>query len=269
MIRLCRNIFYKPKYGSDADSMMLKRLFSTVTTVLVCLAAISFSAYAFFSHSVTSGANTLKASSFSASVTIEKDNSTFAEGKLQSYQFSAPGKYTVTVTADDNATGTGYCIVTINGVKYYTQQLGKDLNAPGGERKAVSFVLDVTVDATVTFDIRWGTNSNYDSATESEFYIKNDPLKTIVVDGTQGIANNTEETEPKETEPEESTSEEATATTAPAETVHTVQSGESLASIADKYGTTYSILAEYNNLEDPRLIQPGQEISIPTTEVVE
>lgn len=273
MIRLCKNLFYKPKYGSDADSIMLKRLFSTVTVVLVCLAAISFSAYAFFSYSVTSGTNTIQASSFSASVTIKKGDTLVTHGEIQSYYFDTPGVYTVTITVNDGTTGTGYCIVTVDGTDYYTQQLGKDLNAPGGERKEISFVLDVQAAATVNFESCWGTNSNYNSLTESEFYMKNDPLKTIAANGTQGIADNTDETTPKETIPEETKSEEtqpeeSTAPTEAAVTVHTVADGESLSEIAAQYDTTYQRLAAYNNLKNPRLIQPGQEIRIPPADWV-
>ena len=107
MIKLCKKLGYKPKYCSDADSMILKHLASTVTIVLVCLAAISFSAYAFFSHSVTSGTNTIKASSFSSTVAIKKANGDLiTEAKLQSYGFDL-GKYIVTINTDSSTTGTG------------------------------------------------------------------------------------------------------------------------------------------------------------------
>ena len=263
MIKLCKNLFYKPKYGSDADSIMLKRLFHTVATVLMCLAAISFSAYAFFSSSVASGSNTIKSSRFSASVKIEKDQEIVAEGNIQSYRFETPGKYTVTITADDSTTGTGYCIVDVNGTKYYTQQLGKDINAPNQERKEVSFQLDVKAAATVIFELRWGTNSQYNSVAESEFYIKNDPQKTVVINATQSIADNTGETESEEDETESTTVETTVPTTNAVETVHIVQEGESLALIAKKYDTTTSELAAYNDVDDPRIIQLGQKIRIP------
>ena len=284
MIKLCKNLFYKPKYGSDADSMMLKHLFFTVTTILMCLAAISFSAYAFFSHTVTSGANTIKSSSFAASITIKKDQKLVTEGKIQSYYFDTPGLYTVTIRTDDEITGTGYGVITVKDTNtpYYTQQLGKDLNAPNQERKEISFQLDVKATATVTFEARWGTNSHYDSVAESEFYIKNDPQKTIVINATQGVTDDTGETESEQTASDsatenttgsatesttESTTPETTVPTADAaKKVHTVQSGESLALIAEQYGTTYSVLAAYNDIDDPRVIQPGQKILIPSAE---
>jgi len=46
-------------------------------------------------------------------------------------------------------------------------------------------------------------------------------------------------------------------------TVYTVKSGDTLAEIAAKYGTTYQKLAAYNNISNPNLIYPGQKIKIP------
>ena len=266
MIRLCKNLFYKPKYGSDADSIMLKHLFSTVTIVLVCLAAISLSAYAFFSYSVTSGTNTIQSSSFSTTVTIQgSDEAVITQGDIQRYRFKVPGAYTVTITADSGTTGTGYCIVTVNDTPYYTQQLGKDLNAPGGERNEISFVLEVQTSATVNFASRWGTTSYYNSETENTLYIKNtNPLTVITINGTENISNTPEETKPVETKPEETTT-----PTEPVKTVHTVTSGESLAQIAQAYNISYQRIAAYNSIENPRLIRPGQKIQIPPEDWVE
>ena len=266
MIRLCKNLFYKPKYGSDADSIMLKHLFSTVTVVLVCLAAISLSAYAFFSYSVTSGTNTIQSSSFSTTVTIQgSDEAVITQGDIQRYRFKVPGAYTVTITADSGTTGTGYCIVTVNDTPYYTQQLGKDLNAPGGERNEISFVLEVQTSATVNFASRWGTTSYYNSETENTLYIKNtNPLTVITINGTENISNTPEETKPVETKPEETTT-----PTEPVKTVHTVTSGESLAQIAQAYNISYQRIAAYNSIENPRLIRPGQKIQIPPEDWVE
>ena len=45
--------------------------------------------------------------------------------------------------------------------------------------------------------------------------------------------------------------------------IYTVKSGDTLSSIASKYGTTYKKLAEYNNIINPNLIRVGQNIKIP------
>ena len=49
------------------------------------------------------------------------------------------------------------------------------------------------------------------------------------------------------------------------ETTYIVEKGDTLSQIASKYRTTYQKLAEYNNIENPNLIYPGQVIKIPKT----
>lgn len=48
------------------------------------------------------------------------------------------------------------------------------------------------------------------------------------------------------------------------ETVYTVVAGDTLDKIAKKYGTTYQELAKANMLDNPNLIEIGQEIYIPS-----
>ncbi|MCD8322389.1 MAG: LysM peptidoglycan-binding domain-containing protein [Oscillospiraceae bacterium] len=47
--------------------------------------------------------------------------------------------------------------------------------------------------------------------------------------------------------------------------VYTVVKGDTLSSIAAKYGTTYKVLAEYNSISNPNLITVGQKIKIPSS----
>lgn len=49
------------------------------------------------------------------------------------------------------------------------------------------------------------------------------------------------------------------------ETVHTVESGDTLTKIAQKYKTTVQALADYNNISNPDKIIVGQKIKIPTS----
>lgn len=286
MIKLCKKLGYKPKYSSNTDSMILKHLASTVTIVLVCLAAISFSAYAFFSYSVTSASNTIKASNFSSTVAIKKDSGDLiTEAKLQSYHFE-PGKYIVTFNTDSDTTGTGYYIVKVNGTKFYTQQLAKDMNAPGQKRTQISFELDVKAAATIQFESRWGTSSFYSTTpADSEFYIKDtEPMKVIVVEATQGVGEENNETTPNESKPEETTPAETTPAvtvpeaTAPQETTspvglegvkHTIAPDDTLSAIAVKYGVPYTRIAAYNNIPAPYVINPGKVIVIPPEDWVE
>ena len=49
-------------------------------------------------------------------------------------------------------------------------------------------------------------------------------------------------------------------------TVHTVQKGETLSSIAAKYGTAYQKIAQYNGITNQNLIRVGQKIKIPAAD---
>ena len=51
--------------------------------------------------------------------------------------------------------------------------------------------------------------------------------------------------------------------------IYIVKPGDTLSEIAEKYGTTYQMLAAYNNITNPNLIFPGQVIRIPNGEIPE
>ena len=50
---------------------------------------------------------------------------------------------------------------------------------------------------------------------------------------------------------------------------YTVQRGDTLWAIARRYGTTSGEIAEINNISNPNLIYPGQELRIPTNSTIE
>ena len=66
MKKLYNEFFYIPKYGKVKEKVMLMRTALTVVIMVVCLFAMSFTAYAYFSHNVTSGSNIIKAAYFDA-----------------------------------------------------------------------------------------------------------------------------------------------------------------------------------------------------------
>jgi lipoprotein-anchoring transpeptidase ErfK/SrfK len=51
-------------------------------------------------------------------------------------------------------------------------------------------------------------------------------------------------------------------------TTHTVQSGETLASIAQRFGVTWPAIVRANNISNPNLVQAGQVIIIPDAKTV-
>ena len=71
MRELYNEFFYIPKHGKIREKVMLTRIVSTIAIVIMCLAAMSITAYAYFSYNITSGSNTIKAASFYTDVTVQ------------------------------------------------------------------------------------------------------------------------------------------------------------------------------------------------------
>lgn len=59
----------------------------------------------------------------------------------------------------------------------------------------------------------------------------------------------------------------STSTASNGEVIYTVKSGDNLSAIAARYGTTYQVLAKYNNISNPNVIRVGQKIKIPSKTV--
>lgn len=61
----------------------------------------------------------------------------------------------------------------------------------------------------------------------------------------------------------------ATSTVTPTPVFHVIQSGESLLAVANQYDISVNALQDANGITDPRLLQVGQQLIIPSEEVLE
>lgn len=151
--------------------------------------------------------------------------------------------YLIKLTAYGTVTDcAGYCLIenAEGTVQYYTQTF-----APG---TTISFTLSPKETGDYTFTGIWGSLPK-----EAEYYnIKNGdiipPEKTPVLDETDLPPANLPEMETE---------------TETGERIYTVQSGDTLSSIAEKYGVTVERLAAYNLLTEEEELHDGQEIKIP------
>ena len=166
MRKLYNELFYIPKHAKVSEKNMLARITLSITVVVACLIAMSISAYAYFSCSVTSASNVIKSANFDATVSVV--NEVGAEIPLETENglqkaILDEGTYTVKLCKTDTSTAqTGFCIVTINGIDYHTQQLG-----------SVEFTLKVPDATELTLKRHWGTSSyyGYDNADTNPNYI--------------------------------------------------------------------------------------------------
>ena len=239
MRKLYNEFFYIPKHGKVREKVMLTRIAMTVTIVIMCLAAMSITAYAYFSYNITSGSNIIKSVSFYTDVTVQitaEDGTAVdtittntSDHKSHSAELSANKTYTITVKHNDRSTAqTGFVIVTAEGceTKYHTQQLGRDGD---GNTYTITFKLTPGANTVVTFRSHWGTSTYYgyagDSDNNIEEYILDGEDIELVISGSKPnkVSTQSEDTTDKS---EESTITPSTNTTTGTETPST-QTSES------------------------------------------
>lgn len=223
MRKLYNEFFYIPKYGKIREKVMLARVAMTVVIMVVCLATMSITAYAYFSHNVTSGSNTIKAASFYTDVTVQitdadgnaVENSNITPITSDNKKFRIEGmevgkwyQFTITKNEVRNTAQTGFIIVSADGcpITYHTQQLGVDKSVPGEYTPAIIFKLMITDATDVILESHWGTSSCYSeyqigSVDDERYIILNEEIKMIVNEHTDpnvstGISEGTGETEP-------------------------------------------------------------------------
>lgn len=186
------------------DRVLLSRIALSTITMVVCLLLMSLSAYAYFSHQLTSDYSELRGANFEADVIVlrDADGVEIALEKVNPVEFRVlleAGNYTVTVKKappERSSAKTGFCIVTTLDTDYHTAQIGRDGDKDVTE---ISFALEVkgTDKAPVTFLCQWGTSSHYAAYVENgdvdPLYITDDETIVIGTVGTLGV----DETETK------------------------------------------------------------------------
>ena len=216
MRKLFNEFFYIPQHGKVREKVMLTRIAMTVTIVIMCLAAMSITAYAYFSYNITSGSNIIKSASFYTDVTVQitaEDGTAgdtittnTSDHKSHSAELSANKTYTITVKHNDRSTAqTGFVIVTAEGceTRYHTQQLGRDGN---GNTYTITFKLTPGANTIVTFRSHWGTSTYYgyagDSDNNIEEYILDGEDIELVISGSKPnkVSSQSEDTTDKSEE---------------------------------------------------------------------
>lgn len=283
MRKLYDEFFGIPENGKIREKVMIARVVLTVAIMVGCLVAMSMTAYAYFSHEVTTSNNIIKGAEFS--IQLEIDGKTAEDGaynvinsKTFEASFVAGKEYTVKVTHSGDAT-TGFCTVyaekCINGI-YHTQQVFKE-----NGKNVITFTLQTTKDTDVTFTAHWGTSSKYtefgSQGANGVLYIENGedvemPIEnTLIMASPKPDTSNKNELDNKDESVDESSndnSEESNEESQPTvnekgEIIHIVKTGESLSRIGDLYDRSSRDLAYYNELENPDSIEVGQVILIP------
>ena len=278
MRKLYNEFFYIPKHGKVREKVMLTRIAMTVTIVIMCLAAMSITAYAYFSYNITSGSNIIKSASFYTDVTVQiaaEDGTAVdtittntSDHKSHSAELSANKTYTITLKHNDRSTAqTGFVIVTVEGceTKYHTQQIGRDGD---GNTYTITFKLTPGANTVVTFRSHWGTSTYYgyagDSDNNIEEYILDGEDIELVISGSKPnkVSTQSEDTTDKS---EESTITPSTNTTTGTETPSTQTSESTTTSSTEPSSTTTEPATQTT---EPAATEPASSESTTETQSV-
>ena len=143
------------------DKAFTRLMILSVLGILVCLACLCSATWAWFSGGVASDSNKLGAGSFDLTVSVldatSSGTQTVAEATDKVVTLASSGEYTVTLTMTDDTTVTkGYCVLSINGVKYKTNSIRLDVSNP------FVFTLKIDEPVTISFEPCWGLPAHSD-----------------------------------------------------------------------------------------------------------
>ena len=175
MRKWLQELMHVPEDDTVSDRTMTARVCVTVAVTLFCLAMMSFTAYAYFTHDMSSGSNQILTAYFDAVVSVRKTDAAGAPVTVHTDEtftcwadLKGGNTYYVTLRhAVDSTANTGYVIVNET---YHTAQIEKDTY---GNSLLETFYLTLTEDQRVTFRVCWGTSPYADDAREEgDLYIE-------------------------------------------------------------------------------------------------
>lgn len=170
MKKFYEEFFYVPKHGKVREKVMLVRIAVSIVLILVCMAAMSISAYAYFSCNIASGISTLTAAHYSLEVEtvpegVTQENGYYildnTSGETQQYTF------VVKKSSGDNIAKVGFCEVEIlSGMKdeqenlipqsFYTEPIGT-YGETTIEKRTIAISVKNGKSVKVRFIAQWGS----------------------------------------------------------------------------------------------------------------
>ena len=293
MRELYNEFFYIPKHGKIREKVMLTRIAMTIAIVIMCLAAMSITAYAYFSYNVTSGSNIVKAASFVTDVTVQitdadgvaVENSNITPITSDNKNFVVRGLevgewYTVTVEPSSrNTAQTGFIIVSAKGCEttYHTQQLGVDENVEGGKTPQIIFYLMITDTTDVILESHWGTSSYYpayhiENVDDERYITLKEEIKMIVNGHTEpNVSKGTGDGSDDSVEGDGTNATEGTSVTPSTNTTtgtdsSSTQTSESTTTPAGTTGESTETTKPSTSTTEPTTTQPAETTPTETTD---
>ncbi|MBQ8802661.1 MAG: hypothetical protein IJZ53_03360 [Tyzzerella sp.] len=169
IVKIYEEYFELPEEGKIREKVFIARIAMSVVVMGIWMAMMGFSAYAYFSSSVTSGVNVIKSATYSLDITdvTESDGVTKVTGEYvlenQSKTDNKTYKFMLTKAGDASV---GYCkIITKIGTvqnEIYTTPIGIYMEANKEvkvDSMEVQIVLAPEATMTVEFVANWGSYS--------------------------------------------------------------------------------------------------------------
>ncbi len=250
-VKRIKKAFYRGKYAKKHEKSdgFISMLIPSVLSICICAVCLVGGTFAWFTASRSTGTQVIQSASYTVSVDVKSGEENVSD---EDGVFSlADGKdYVLTITPTGDAS-TGYCILHLGDTELHTKPIPKDT--------VFTLELDINQATTLSITPQWGSSIKPDEEriasgtkqTVGEEKQEVIPPPTDQPEDSEETTTPPENITPPETKPEEPVTE------------HTVVSGDSLSSIAKKYGTTVEKLAAYNNIENVNHITVGQVIKLP------
>ena len=183
MRKLYDEFFYVPKQGNVREKVLVARVAVSVALILLCMAIMNFTAYAYFSCNVSSGLNTIQSAKYDLDITPPTELASVADNNVNKndwteiYVLDNSGSteeknFSFTLAKSENTTAkVGYCKIEIKTdvndannagdvQRFYTKPIGtyveNDIPVTNDSR-TVTIAVAPNKTATVTFVAEWGT----------------------------------------------------------------------------------------------------------------
>ena len=177
MKSLLNEYFHISAHGKISEKNIILRFATAITVIIFCLIAMGTTAFAYFSHDITSQKNIIKSAHFEALIQITSSDgeqiAVNSDNRTAPYaDIKADTTYYVTLKHSEHSTAkTGFVIISADKCqsRFHTQQLGRDVK---GNTETFTFTITPNNDTRVTFLSHWGTSSYYGyKNTDNPLYI--------------------------------------------------------------------------------------------------
>lgn len=167
MKAMLKSFFNAEKEEKISDKAFISRITVSVVLIVICLIAMSISAYAYFAYNVSSQNNVIRSASYDLAVTPPEDMETSKTYELKN-ETSVDKEYIFSISTKETKTtaSVGYCKIIINtntndAQVFYTKPiwLSEDLANGKPATRTVKIIVPAGKTVQVSFVAEWGSCS--------------------------------------------------------------------------------------------------------------